>query len=376
MRQLIRPRQKLKELGVVNQQGIFRAKLAEDYDGIGQYVMVALAGSAVGAAYKARVASGDFGGSRTFPAGTPVTVLSYRGTMEVLLGNIPDGCAEDFNRTVSPLFGDSEFSLIPWQHAWWADEDQWEVINGDAITYPVDMGTGPSGNNDLMSWVTSNEAFQLPIEILFEFTVEYTPWPPAGVTKSPFIMMGLDFDLGTNNSYVDSINGQGLPYLSASEAAVQVDYHFTHPGGATWESLTYDMRPGNPGLTNFPVGTGSGHTGGGYLSTSAALHDIKQYVRMRVTDLSSLDENGRAGTYSKWWNAMEDEPDDWTAYQASGVFDPVTPSNAIFFDDFGYSKSGANPSSARTVLHKVTVYRDCPKPGFAADVREQDPTIF
>lgn len=64
--------------------------LAEPYDGIGQYVMVTLAKSSTAAAFKARVAAGDFGGGRTFPAGTKVPVFSNRGQLEILLGNHPD----------------------------------------------------------------------------------------------------------------------------------------------------------------------------------------------------------------------------------------------------------------------------------------------
>lgn len=61
-----------------------RARLAEDYDGIGQYVLVALAGAAVGSGYKARIASGDFGTGQIIPAGTQVAVFSNRGQLEVL----------------------------------------------------------------------------------------------------------------------------------------------------------------------------------------------------------------------------------------------------------------------------------------------------
>jgi hypothetical protein len=64
-------------------------RLAEDYDGIGQYVMVSLSQSSVAAAFKARVAAGDFGGRRRIPMGTRVPVISIRGQLEVLLGNRP-----------------------------------------------------------------------------------------------------------------------------------------------------------------------------------------------------------------------------------------------------------------------------------------------
>lgn len=91
MRQLTTPGSAIKKFAK-HPGGMYRARLAEPYDGIGQFVLVALAGSSVSAAYKARVASGDFGGGRTFPQGTPVVVHSYRGSMEVFLGNQPSPC--------------------------------------------------------------------------------------------------------------------------------------------------------------------------------------------------------------------------------------------------------------------------------------------
>ena len=67
-----------------NRPRIHYAYLAEDYDGIGQYVMVALSRISTSSGYKARVASGDFGTGQVIPAGTPVTVFSDHGRLEVL----------------------------------------------------------------------------------------------------------------------------------------------------------------------------------------------------------------------------------------------------------------------------------------------------
>lgn len=63
---------------------VFSASLAEDYDGIGQYVLVALSGSSVAGAYRARIASGDFGTGQTIPRGTPITIFANRGNLEIL----------------------------------------------------------------------------------------------------------------------------------------------------------------------------------------------------------------------------------------------------------------------------------------------------
>jgi hypothetical protein len=63
---------------------IARGKLAEDYDGIGQHVMVSLAGASVGSALRARIAAGDFGTGQVIPAGTPVSMYIDRGQIEIV----------------------------------------------------------------------------------------------------------------------------------------------------------------------------------------------------------------------------------------------------------------------------------------------------
>ena len=78
-------RKTISEIGQkANRHRVHRGKLAEDYDGIGQYVMVSLSMSSTASAYKARLASGDFGTGQRIPAGTIVTVMSIRGRIEVI----------------------------------------------------------------------------------------------------------------------------------------------------------------------------------------------------------------------------------------------------------------------------------------------------
>lgn len=85
-------------------KGIYHGRLAEEYDGISQYVLVSLSTSSVSVAAKARVAAGDFGTGQRFPVGTPVSLSVYRGKVEVLsLGTkakestatIPEFCGSD-----------------------------------------------------------------------------------------------------------------------------------------------------------------------------------------------------------------------------------------------------------------------------------------
>jgi hypothetical protein len=78
-------KQRVREIAdQTNREHVFYAYLAEDYDGIGQQVKVALARSSTSSGLMARVASGDFGTGQRIPAGTRVSVFSYRGRIEIL----------------------------------------------------------------------------------------------------------------------------------------------------------------------------------------------------------------------------------------------------------------------------------------------------
>src|SRR5207342_1502264 len=84
--------------------------------GIGQYISVTLSKGSTSTALKARIASGDFNGGRTFPVGTPVVVVSYKGSMEVFLGNLPFRC-DLFNGSTDPNHGGwngSKYSELGW----------------------------------------------------------------------------------------------------------------------------------------------------------------------------------------------------------------------------------------------------------------------
>lgn len=76
---------RVKELSKeANRPRATRGRLAEEYDGIGQYVLVSLSAGSVSSAYKARIASGDFGTGQKIPIGTQVTIISIRGRLEII----------------------------------------------------------------------------------------------------------------------------------------------------------------------------------------------------------------------------------------------------------------------------------------------------
>lgn len=81
----VRIPQRVREIGrKTNRHRIYQGRLAEDYDGIGRYVMVLLSGGSTSAGLRARVGAGDFGTGQVIPAGTYVSVYVGRGKVEIL----------------------------------------------------------------------------------------------------------------------------------------------------------------------------------------------------------------------------------------------------------------------------------------------------
>lgn len=88
---------------------VYQGTLAEDYDGIAEYVNVALSRSSTSAAY-ARIPIGATGSGQAAPAGSPVSVISQNGHVEVVsLGSrvnagyvTPTNDEYDTEPTVSP----------------------------------------------------------------------------------------------------------------------------------------------------------------------------------------------------------------------------------------------------------------------------------
>lgn len=176
MRNLYGPARIAKEKGR-KPQGIYRGRLAEPYDGIGQYVSVALAGSSVGSAYKARVAAGDFGGGRTFPKGTPVTVFSFRGNLEVMLGNIPSTgcpCGDPFSRVEAVGLGTGPLGTYEMP---WGSEDFY--VDGESAWFREAVSGVP------YAYLRPSQAPTLPLEVLFKMKMHsnlspFTGWSGIG----------------------------------------------------------------------------------------------------------------------------------------------------------------------------------------------------
>lgn len=79
------PKARIKEIAKESQRPrIYRAYLAEEYDGLGQEVLVTLSGSQTSGVYRARVSAGAAGRETPFEVGTPVAVFSNHGRLEAL----------------------------------------------------------------------------------------------------------------------------------------------------------------------------------------------------------------------------------------------------------------------------------------------------
>lgn len=165
MRRLVNTRRAIQE-EARKKDGIYRGRLAEDYDGIGQYVLVALAGSSTSSAYKARVAAGDFGGGRVIPRGSPVSVASHRGNLEVFLGNQPSTDIDNFNNREIDCAGNT-LSAVPEELWGQASSGRFWRATGGGVNdyYCVADGAG--------RWTVN-----FPTSTTGEWSAELTDWDP------------------------------------------------------------------------------------------------------------------------------------------------------------------------------------------------------
>lgn len=85
MRSLQTVESRLKDISrEANRHRVHRGFLAEDYDGIGQFIMVILSGGSTSGALRARIASADFGTGVLIPRGTQVSVFVSHGKIEIM----------------------------------------------------------------------------------------------------------------------------------------------------------------------------------------------------------------------------------------------------------------------------------------------------
>lgn len=167
------PRRAIQELSRGSAR-MFKAYLAEGYDGIGQYVKIALTKGGVTNALQGRIAAGDFGGGRTFPEGTPVVVAVQHGHMEVFLGNIPSGACDLLNRdSPEPNGGWGTGPYGPWlttvemteistlSHA----ENGWSEGGAGIFQYTH------SPANDPAMGLKFTDGLEYPIEVTIEYYV-------------------------------------------------------------------------------------------------------------------------------------------------------------------------------------------------------------
>lgn len=267
---------------------VHMARLAEDYDGIGQYVLVSLSEGSVSSAYMARVAAGDFGGGRRIPAGTRVPVINHRGKIEVLLGNQPRviQCAENFKRSVVGGWGNAEFpSLDGWRYTNGVPGDDW-YRPGNPEYFSVSGGLGiidtnaPTAEvgNDPASWFFPKgdpETFQFPAE----FLIKFFPEVPADFSNKG---MQVDFYLGDSHG-VGSIGSVG-------DTIFWTLYHTNFPSSVTGFYVDY---------------FGSWQADTFIELESAALNDLWNnwlLVRFRVEP---------TGVMAKIWKETDPEPNDW-----------------------------------------------------------------
>lgn len=329
----------VKELGA-QPSNLHRGRLAEDYDGIGQYVLVALAGAAVGSGYKARIAAGDFGGGRTFPAGTPVTVFSNRGQLEVFLGNKPGGCIENFavdatssgqDLTESPEHGQflwpSQFGP-PWYAPNYSKTEFNTIYVEDGQLVMDVKFRDETSEAERLIYVQSDTVLEYPTEFLLLLRHDQSPYPPV---------------LG------------GRPFLS---------FFATYKGDAPinnygWTCDFYYRISGSPGWTLEAYANGFNTSSGQIFAeyNAGTGFDTREpfYIRVRITSPENPDseDGGKSGIKAKVWSTTEAEPD---SYQAYSLYTNYTLCSNFKIDEIVfYSEDLGNASFGKTYIDFIQI---------------------
>lgn len=233
---------------------LFKAYLAEDYDGIGQYVLTTMARTSTSAAVRARIAAGDFGGGRKFPAGTPVVVFSNRGQLEILgLGNQPALCTEDFRGG----FAGELPSLDGWRfenglpgNDWYreGDSEYFSVVGGQLVI--ASGAYSPSTGVDTDPWIWmfpkgDPTTYKFPAEYLIRFKVEFTGVPD---TQYPQI----DFYLGDVEK-VGTAGSLGDVFFATLEGPISAPNFRLGSFGMTDYSTSIESNPGTSIWNNWAL---------------------------------------------------------------------------------------------------------------------------
>lgn len=301
--------------------GMYRGQLAEDYDGIGQYVAVALSRGSVSSAYKARVAAGDFGGGRTLPVGTPVVVSVTHGNVEVFLGNQPRGCTIVFPEDHAPggwgpVFGvPTEPDNPNWLTEACDPGDAW-YFQSNPLLYSVSDGVGiidltddatvhlPTNSNPWIFYRLGDPTEEIAVgDDALDFKVKLQVNIPDLVdpdTMSPQI----DFYICTDDRLGDIGTVGDAYYLTLDSYA---------PGGSGLGQPRYprlrvgffsNIGMGYPAITDFPDSP--------YVEWKAdfdyGIWNTDIFVRLRIERNGSL-----ADIMGKVWPADDDEPEDFQA---------------------------------------------------------------
>lgn len=314
-----------------------RGYLAEAYDGIGQYVMVTLAKSSSSAAYKARVAAGDFGGRRTFPVGTPVHLTMYRGQPEVHLGNLPCRC-DEFDREVAQFEGWGEGPLGPWLNA----HDLIETYNETQVYDGEDYVTGGEGifaypQPEGIGQYNPVQGLKFPSGITIPVDIDII-WrvvniPPGGVAGSGifFVLYFGPFFHYDWNSWLTVDVGGGLPYEDWD-----LDWDVNSEGPYQW-----------PDWTDFANQTYS------VIGDPDILAPFHLKVRL---------ESG--GAFAKNWHTDVTEPSDWQAYVRWDPADAPDPSvmyRAVYLESQSFvNESGPGGEPLPLGIDQFCI-RPCPR---------------
>lgn len=117
---------------------VFRGYLAEEYDGIGQWILVTLSRGSTSGAMRAKLGAGDFNTGAHYPVGTPVALFFNHGLAHILdlgtrgLDRLATGTQVPIRVDLNLLFGTD--TNDPDNHPFTTFTNPWTMNDGDEST--------------------------------------------------------------------------------------------------------------------------------------------------------------------------------------------------------------------------------------------------
>jgi hypothetical protein len=259
--------------------------------------MVQMSRGGITSAFRARIAAGDFGGGRTFPAGTPAVVFSNHGQLEIFLGNLPSFICPNVlldgfdGRTLGSGWGTVDSGLgLTWSN-FFSNNGASSVASGTGK-----LTLGPS-------WAAFSNAAAMRVRISGS-----GPWPPLNLAAGGSSGGSVSDPLGFNEEVNFTCCWKVKPAVQRPGAPINFFIDNTINISNNW-LFGFDQNSANsPGLQDGVVAFINTDSGDGLFSNVAfsdpfTLDPNAFYIIAIKVDPENM--------YARFWADGEAKPGDW-----------------------------------------------------------------